>query len=170
MLPARGHRENATRQWYRAPASAARSAAQLHSRSAMAEATAHANQCTFARSARRVRRAVPPCCNAVLAQSMRAQQASNALARANDHTHLPLFKRPAQPSLRLVGHHPLGDADDETSRHKTLRRVASLSARAWAKSAGWSCREATALRHGNLQPAGCSGSTQTAACRPPPRH
>ena len=59
---------------------------------------------------------------------------------------------------------------NETRRHKTLRRVASLSARAWAKSAGWSCREATALRHGNLQPAGCSGSTQTAACRPPPRH
>ena len=40
-------------------------------------------------------RAVPPCCHAVLAQSMRAQHASNTTARANYHTHLPSFKRPA---------------------------------------------------------------------------
>ena len=62
----------------------------------MAEATARANQCIFARSALTVRRAVPPCCNTMLAQSVRAQHASNTTARANDHTHLP-SRASAQP-------------------------------------------------------------------------
>ena len=59
-------------------------------------------------------RAVPPCCHAVLAQSMRAQQASNTTARANYHTRLPSFKRLA---IAVVGYQ-VGDADDETSRQR----------------------------------------------------
>ena len=48
-------------------------------------------------------RAVPPCCHAVLAQSMRAQHASNTTARANYHTHPPSFKRPAITFGRTSG-------------------------------------------------------------------
>ena len=55
----------------------------------------NARKCEFAMKALTVWRAVPPCCHAVLAQSMRAQHASNTTARANYHTHLPSFKRPA---------------------------------------------------------------------------
>ena len=62
-------------------------------------------------------RAVPPCCHAVLAQSMRAQHASNTTARANYHTHLPSFKRPTKQPSHLVGHR-VGDADDENSRQR----------------------------------------------------
>ena len=50
-----------------------------------------------------MRRAVPPCCHAVLAQIMRAQHASNTTARTNYHTHLPSFKRPAITFGRTLG-------------------------------------------------------------------
>ena len=50
----------------------------------------------------------------MLTQGMRAKHASSTIARANYHTHLPSFKRPAS---RLVGHR-FRDADDETSRQR----------------------------------------------------
>ena len=50
----------------------------------------------------------------MLTQIMRAKHASSTIARANYHTHLPSFKRPAS---RLVGHR-FRDADDETSRQR----------------------------------------------------
>ena len=85
----------------------------------------NARKCEFAMKALTVWRAVPPCCHAVLAQSMRAQHASNTTARANYHTHLPSFKRPA---TRLRGHR-VGDADDGTSRQRGAWDVSSN----WAK-------------------------------------
>ena len=63
----------------------------------------NARKCEFAMKALTVWRAVPPCCHAVLAQSMRAQHASNTTARANYHTHLPSFKRPAITFGRTSG-------------------------------------------------------------------
>jgi hypothetical protein len=48
----------------------------------------------YSRSALTVWRAVPLCCNAMLAHRMRAQRASHTAARAKYHTHLPSFKRP----------------------------------------------------------------------------
>ena len=87
----------------------------------------NARKCEFAMKALTVWRAVPPCCHAVLAQSMRAQHASNTTARANYHTHLPSFKRPA---TRLRGHR-VGDADDGTSRQRGAWDVSSN----WAKIA-----------------------------------
>ena len=59
----------------------------------MAESALACTQCVFAISTNSVARAVPPYCNAILAQSMRAQHASNTTARANYHTRLPSFKR-----------------------------------------------------------------------------
>ena len=59
----------------------------------MAEAALPCTQCVFSISTNRVARAVPPYGNAILAQSMRAQHASNTTARANYHTRLPSFKR-----------------------------------------------------------------------------
>ena len=50
----------------------------------------------------------------MLTQGMRAKHASSTIARANYHTHLPSFKRPAS---HLVGHR-FRDADDETSRQR----------------------------------------------------
>ena len=63
----------------------------------------NARKCEFAMKALTVWRAVPPCCHAVLAQSMRAQHASNTTARANYHTHPPSFKRPAITFGRTSG-------------------------------------------------------------------
>ena len=63
----------------------------------------NARKCEFAMKALTVWRAVPPCCHAVLAQSMRAQHASNTTARANYHTQLPSFKRPAITFGRTLG-------------------------------------------------------------------
>ena len=80
----------------------------------MAEATLPCTQCVFSISTNRVARAVPPYGNAILAQSMRAQHASNTTARASYHTRLPSFKRLA---IALVGYQ-VGDADDETSRQR----------------------------------------------------
>jgi len=57
-------------------------------------------------------RAVPLCCNAMLAQRMLAQRASHTAARAKYHT-LTCPHSSARPS-REVGHRA-GDADDETS-------------------------------------------------------
>ena len=59
----------------------------------MAEAALPCTQCVFSISTNRVARAVPPYGNAILAQSMRAQHASNTTARASYHTRLPSFKR-----------------------------------------------------------------------------
>ena len=59
----------------------------------MAESALACTQCVFAISIKSVAGAVPPYCNAILAQSMRAQHASNTTARANYHTRLPSFKR-----------------------------------------------------------------------------
>ena len=59
----------------------------------MAEAALPCTQCVFAISTNSVARAVPPYCYAILAQSVRAQHASNTTARANSHTRLPSFKR-----------------------------------------------------------------------------
>ena len=50
----------------------------------------------------------------MLTQGMRAKYASSTIERANYHTHLPSFKRPAS---HLVGHR-FRDADDETSRQR----------------------------------------------------
>ena len=50
----------------------------------------------------------------MLTQGMRAKDASSTIARANYHTHLPSFKRPAS---HLVGHR-FRDADDKTSRQR----------------------------------------------------
>ena len=80
----------------------------------MAESALACTQCVFAISIKSVAGAVPPYCNAILAQSMRAQHASNTTARANYHTRLPSFKRLA---IALVGYQ-VGDADDETSRQR----------------------------------------------------
>ena len=63
----------------------------------------NARKCEFAMKALTVWRAVPPCCHAVLAQSMRVQHASNTAARANYHTHLPSCKRPAITFGRTSG-------------------------------------------------------------------
>ena len=57
-------------------------------------------------------RAVPLCCNAMLAQGMRAQRARHTAARAKYHT-LTCPHSSARPSCE-VGHRA-GDADDETS-------------------------------------------------------
>ena len=62
----------------------------------MAEAALPCTQCVFAISTNSVARAVPPYCNAILAQSMRAQHASNTTAHALTITlasRLPSFKR-----------------------------------------------------------------------------
>ena len=80
----------------------------------MAEAALPCTQCVFSISTNRVARAVPPYGNAILAQSMRAQHASNTTARASYHTRLHSFKRLA---IALVGYQ-VGDADDETSRQR----------------------------------------------------
>ena len=80
----------------------------------MAEAALPCTQRVFSISTNRVARAVPPYGNAILAQSMRAQHASNTTARASYHTRLPSFKRLA---IALVGYQ-VGDADDETSRQR----------------------------------------------------
>ena len=83
----------------------------------MAEAALPCTQCVFSISTNRVARAVPPYGNAILAQSMRAQHASNTTARASYHTRLPSFKRPTKQPSHLVGHR-VGDADDENSRQR----------------------------------------------------
>ena len=64
----------------------------------------------YSRSALTVWRAVPLCCNAMLAQGMRAQRARHTAARAKYHT-LTCPHSSARPS-REVGHRA-GDADDE---------------------------------------------------------
>ena len=69
----------------------------------------------YSRSALTVWRAVPLCCNAMLAQGMRAQRARHTAARAKYHT-LTCPHSSARPSL-LVGHR-FGDADDETSHQR----------------------------------------------------
>ena len=69
----------------------------------------------YSRSALTVWRAVPLCCNAILAQRMRAQRARHTAARAKYHT-LTCPHSSAGPS-RLVGHR-FGDADDETSHQR----------------------------------------------------
>ena len=56
----------------------------------------------YSRSALTVWRAVPLCCNAMLAQGMRAQRARHTAARAKYHT-LTCPHSSAGPS-RLVGH------------------------------------------------------------------
>ena len=66
----------------------------------------------YSRSALIVWRAVPLCCNAMLAQGMRAQRERYTAARAKYHT-LTCPHSSVGPS-RLVGHR-FGDADDETS-------------------------------------------------------
>ena len=66
----------------------------------------------YSRSALLVWRAVPLCCDAMLAQGMRAQRARHTAARAKYHT-LTCPHSSARPS-REVGHRA-GDADDETS-------------------------------------------------------
>ena len=70
----------------------------------------------YSRSALTVWRAVPLCCNAMLAQRMRAQRASHTAARAEYHT-LACPRSSARPS----NHHiwsDIGDADDENSRQR----------------------------------------------------
>ena len=65
----------------------------------------------YSRSALTVWRAVPLCCNAMLAQRMRAQRASHTAARAEYHT-LACPRSSARPS----DHHiwsDIGDTDDE---------------------------------------------------------
>ena len=69
----------------------------------------------YSRSALTVWRAVPLCCNAILAQRMRAQRARHTAACAKYHT-LTCPHSSARPS-RLVGHR-FGDADDETSHQR----------------------------------------------------
>ena len=64
----------------------------------------------YSRSALTVWRAVPLCCNAMLAKGMRAQRARHTAARAKYHT-LTCPHSSARPS-REVGHRA-GDADDE---------------------------------------------------------
>tara|TARA_Y100001978_G_C23295623_1_gene246876 strand:+ start:75 stop:386 length:312 start_codon:yes stop_codon:yes gene_type:complete len=66
-------------------------AAQQHGRSARLRQRFDARN--VFRDLHQQRQAVPPYCNAILAQSMRAQHASNTTARANYHTRLPSFKR-----------------------------------------------------------------------------
>ena len=54
----------------------------------------------YSRSALTVWRAVPLCCNAMLAQRMRAQRASHTAARAEYHTHSPaLVQAPDQATI-----------------------------------------------------------------------
>ena len=81
------------RQWYGVLSSAARPGSSAAWQERTAEAALPCTQCVFAISTNSVARAVPPYCNAILAQSMRAQHASNTTARANYHTRLPSFKR-----------------------------------------------------------------------------
>ena len=69
----------------------------------------------YSRSALTVWRAVPLCCNAMLAQGMRAQRARHTAARAKYHT-LTCPRSSARPSRLVV--HRFGDADDETSRQR----------------------------------------------------
>ena len=80
------------RQWYGVLSSAARPGSSAAWQERTAEAALPCTQCV-SRSAPTAWRAVPPYYNAILAQSMRAQHASNTTARANYHTRLPSFKR-----------------------------------------------------------------------------
>ena len=80
------------RQWYGVLSSAARPGSSAAWQERTAEAALPCTQCV-SRSAPTAWRAVPPYYNAILAQSTRAQHASNTTARANYHTRLPSFKR-----------------------------------------------------------------------------
>ena len=64
----------------------------------MAEGTlqrTHHTSCVFAISASSMTSCAAMHCNAMLTQGMRAKYASSTIERANYHTHLPSFKRPA---------------------------------------------------------------------------
>ena len=88
-LPARGHREDVSGMAFSHRLHDR--AAQQHGRSARLRQRFDARN--VFRDLHQQRQAVPPYCNAILAQSMRAQHASNTTARANYHTRLPSFKR-----------------------------------------------------------------------------
>ena len=88
-LPARGHREDVSGMAFSHRLHDR--AAQQHGRSARLRQRFDARN--MFRDLHQQRQAVPPYCNAILAQSMRAQHASNTTARANYHTRLPSFKR-----------------------------------------------------------------------------
>ena len=88
-LPARGHREDVSGMAFSHRLHDR--AAQQHGRSARLRQRFDARN--GFRDLHQQRQAVPPYCNAILAQSMRAQHASNTTARANYHTRLPSFKR-----------------------------------------------------------------------------
>ena len=86
-LPARGHREDVSGMAFSHRLHDR--AAQQHGRSARLRQRFHARNVFRDQH----QQAVPPYYNAILAQSMRAQHASNTTARANYHTRLPSFKR-----------------------------------------------------------------------------
>ena len=71
----------------------------------------------YSRSALTVWRAVPLCCNAMLAQRMRAQRASHTVARAEYHT-LACPRSSARPS----DHHIWSDIGLATQTTKTSRQ------------------------------------------------
>ena len=71
----------------------------------------------YSRSALTVWRAVPLCCNAMLAQRMRAQRASHTAARAEYHT-LACPRSSARPS----DHHIWSDIGLATQTTKTSRQ------------------------------------------------
>ena len=71
----------------------------------------------YSRSALTVWRAVPLCCNAMLAQRMRAQRASHTAARAEYHT-LACPRSSARPS----DHHIWSDIGFATQTTKTSRQ------------------------------------------------
>ena len=71
----------------------------------------------YSRSALTVWRAVPLCCNAMLAQRMRAQRASHTAARAEYHT-LACPRSSARPS----NHHIWSDIGLATQTTKTSRQ------------------------------------------------
>ena len=73
----------------------------------------------YSRSALTVWRAVPLCCNAMLAQRMRAQRASHTAARAEYHT-LACPRSSARPS----NHHIWSDIGLATQTTKTVVRGA----------------------------------------------
>ena len=81
----------------------------------------------YSRSALTVWRAVPLCCNAMLAQRMRAQRASHTAARAEYHT-LACPRSSARPS----DHHIWSDIGLATQTTKTSRQRG-----AWDVSSNW---------------------------------